>query len=139
MDKLVYFGASVFWRAAVCEWSFASQQVHITLDRYAEELRRYLLHEATFPRDVVLHIGISALSGTLDASLFPKSLADENGHSPSSVHHSGHVLYDARRVEDRGQGAIAAQSSSRHISIWQQTDQEFLAGSAKKILGTMKR
>jgi hypothetical protein len=23
MDKLVYFGASVFWRAAVCEWSFA--------------------------------------------------------------------------------------------------------------------
>jgi hypothetical protein len=49
MDKLVYFGASVFWRAAVCEWSFASQHVHITLDRYAEELRRLSIGRGDVP------------------------------------------------------------------------------------------
>jgi hypothetical protein len=141
MDKLVYFGASVFWRAAVCEWSFASQHVHITLDRYAEELRRYLLDEATFPRDVVLHIGISALSGTLDASLFPKSSRTKTGIHRHRFTIPGmyFTMLAGSKITDKERFLCAAQSSGRHISIWQQTDQRIPGGKCKKILRTMKR
>jgi hypothetical protein len=36
------------------------------------------------------------------------------------------------KITDKERFLCAAQSSGRHISIWQQTDQEFLAGSARR-------
>jgi hypothetical protein len=141
MDKLVYFGASVFWRAAVCEWNLLSERVHIRLGVYAEELRRFLVDEATVPRNVVLHIGVSALSGTLDASLFPKSSRTKAG-----IHRHRFIIpgmyftmLAGSQITDNERLLCAAQSSGRHISIWYQADREFLAGSAKKILHTMKQ
>ncbi|MCG2633065.1 hypothetical protein L6654_41685 [Bradyrhizobium sp. WYCCWR 13023] len=135
MDKLVYFGASVFWRAAVCEWSLSSERINIQLGGYREELRRYLLDEAMFPRNVVLHIGVSALSGTLDACLFPKSSRTKTG-----IHRHRFIIpgmyftmLAGSKISDNERFLCAAQSSGRHISIWHQSDREFLAGSMKKI------
>lgn len=56
MDKLAYFGASVFWRASVGNWSFAGKRQHfIDLGpKYSEALRRYLAGEADFPDQMVL-------------------------------------------------------------------------------------
>jgi hypothetical protein len=140
MDKLVYFGASVFWRAAVCEWKLSSELIHIRLGGYAEELRRYLLDEATFPRDVVLHIGVSALPGTLDASLHPKSSRTKTGIDRHRFIIPGmyFTMLAGSKITDNERFLCAAHSPGRRISIWHQTDREFLAASAEKIRRTMK-
>jgi hypothetical protein len=56
MDKISYFGASVFWRASAGTWSVAGKK-HRMIDlgaRYEEQLRSYLVGEADFPRAIVL-------------------------------------------------------------------------------------
>lgn len=50
MDKLAYFGASIFWRASCHVWSHAgSPHRYLDLGRYAEPLRQFLLGEGEFP------------------------------------------------------------------------------------------
>ena len=49
-DKLVYFGVSVFWRAAVHRWRLPSGPSEtIGLGSYEDQFRRYLLGKAEFP------------------------------------------------------------------------------------------
>jgi hypothetical protein len=61
-DQLGYFAASVFWRAAVRQWSPIGEHSSARLDlgAYAEELRLFLLGEAGFPTDVVLSVNVNA-------------------------------------------------------------------------------
>jgi len=54
MDKLAYFGASIFWRASLRVWPVTEERRFLDLGRYAELLRRFLLGEAEFPLDMVL-------------------------------------------------------------------------------------
>ncbi len=56
MDKISYFGASVFWRASVGTWPMAGKKRKM-IDlgrRYEEQLRAFLLGEAEFPHGMVL-------------------------------------------------------------------------------------
>ncbi len=55
-EKFAYFALSILWRASVHQWqlpngSFASQ---ISLDDYAEPIRRYLLNKVPFPNDIAV-------------------------------------------------------------------------------------
>jgi len=56
MDKISYFGASVFWRASAGQWSMGGKRREmIDLgERYEEQLRAFLAGEASFPRGMVL-------------------------------------------------------------------------------------
>ena len=55
MNRLAYFGASVFWRASAAAWRNTQQRTALlTLGPYREQLRRYLLDEAEFPQHAVL-------------------------------------------------------------------------------------
>ena len=59
-DQLLYFGASVFWRASVERWKDRDRDLTlISLGPYEEELRRYLLGEAQFPQKAALILHIS--------------------------------------------------------------------------------
>lgn len=59
-DKLVYFGMSVFWRAAVHKWSMpAGDPVPINLGPYEDPIRRYLLGNADFPGRAVVLVSVS--------------------------------------------------------------------------------
>jgi hypothetical protein len=54
-DKLGYFSLSVFWRASVHVWKEPGEEpISIELGPYEEELRKYLLGQSGFPRNVVL-------------------------------------------------------------------------------------
>jgi hypothetical protein len=60
-DKLAYFAISIFWRASVHQWfdSEANQPIEtISLGKYKEPLRRFLIDGATWPTDVLLFISI---------------------------------------------------------------------------------
>ena len=58
---LVYFGLSVFWRAAVHTWKTPKGTVAIELGPYEEPLRRFLLDEIPFPPKMVITVRVSDL------------------------------------------------------------------------------
>ena len=59
-NRLLYFGVSVFWRASVAPWKDRGRNLRlISLGRYEEEFRRYLLGEVQFPAKAALILHIS--------------------------------------------------------------------------------
>lgn len=55
MNKLAYFGASIFWRACLNVWTMSGKRCRfIDLGPYAEPLRQFLLREREFPPEMVL-------------------------------------------------------------------------------------
>ena len=55
MEKLVYFGASVLWRASLRRWAIGNgQTTAIDLGIYQEQLRQYLHNKAPFPNGAVI-------------------------------------------------------------------------------------
>lgn len=60
LDKLIYFGMSVFWRGAVHDWKTSAGQKapSVDLGLYKEPIRKFLYGLAPFPAHVVLVIDI---------------------------------------------------------------------------------
>ncbi|MGA3052873.1 MAG: hypothetical protein ABSD63_01580 [Candidatus Korobacteraceae bacterium] len=54
IPALTYFAASMYWRAAIHNWSGRSIEPAIDLGPYGEELRRYLTGIAEFPENCIL-------------------------------------------------------------------------------------
>jgi hypothetical protein len=65
LERFVYFGLSVFWRAGVHVWIRGRSVVHIDLGCYLEPIRKYLEVDLpgtqAFPDYIALHIQVSAL------------------------------------------------------------------------------
>ena len=60
-DKLAYFAASIFWRAAAHDWVFMRQEPkRLELGPYEEPLRLFLLDKAVFPKDAVLIVSVTS-------------------------------------------------------------------------------
>ncbi len=59
LDKLVYFAASVFWRAGACRWRAVDHYKQEFLGPYQEKLRRFLLGQEAFPDRAALLINVS--------------------------------------------------------------------------------
>lgn len=81
-DSLVYFGASVFWRAAVHAWAVpqTSANIRIDLGRYEDPLKRFLLGEGPFPENMVMSVRISSLTSLLEVATLPQSRTDHGFH-----------------------------------------------------------
>lgn len=56
VDRLVYFAASVFWRAGARRWNDGPDEHHIELGPYMEPLRRFLMGESPFPDGMTMSI-----------------------------------------------------------------------------------
>jgi hypothetical protein len=80
--QLVYFCTSVFWRASLRAWTLSDQKYEaLSLgNAYQEEMRKYLLSEASFPRNAVVTIILSHLKTPVLAYNFPDSLRLESCH-----------------------------------------------------------
>jgi hypothetical protein len=69
MDRLTYFGASVFWRASVHRWP---DQNGIDLgNAYEEHFRQFLIGKAPFPTNAVLVIHIADAETPMEWACFP--------------------------------------------------------------------
>jgi hypothetical protein len=86
IDSLVYFAASVFWRAAVHEWIGRGGICHIELGPYAEALRRFLLGEAAFPQHMILVVMLARPDKARPVAYFPR-------HSPGE-RNANYRMYD---------------------------------------------
>lgn len=81
IKKLVYFGASVVWRASVRSWRLQREvykQLPIKAE-YEEGLRLYLLKEADFPANAVSVVYLSPSEVPLPTAVYPERL-DEGTH-----------------------------------------------------------
>lgn len=60
IDKLLYFGLSVFWRGAVHEWETTAglKAPSVDLCAYEEPIRKFLMGESPWPLDVVITVDI---------------------------------------------------------------------------------
>jgi hypothetical protein len=64
-EALVYFGMSVFWRAAVHTWKTPDGTVRIDLGQYEEPVRLFLRDEGPFPDNMVMTVRISDLGNLM--------------------------------------------------------------------------
>jgi hypothetical protein len=61
VEKLVYFGLSIFWRAATCRWRFSDTDrmtERLALGPYEEPIRQFLVGGSDFPDHVVILISV---------------------------------------------------------------------------------
>jgi hypothetical protein len=74
VDRLVYFGASVFWRASVSSFrNLGSPGPLISLGRYEEDFRRFLLGLAEFPQNSAIWVAVSNTPSPAPVMNFPIS------------------------------------------------------------------
>ena len=57
IDKLIYFGASIFWRASMADCSRAVPLIGLGCT-YDEQFRQHLHGEAEFPRNAILWVAV---------------------------------------------------------------------------------
>jgi hypothetical protein len=81
VEKLVYFCASVFWRASVRDWVVEGEKYEaISLGKkYGEDIRQYLLGTAPFPDNAVVNIVLSKLNFPALVFSFPDTLRVDEG------------------------------------------------------------
>lgn len=60
INKLIYFGASVFWRASVAEWTMSGKKVQLIRlgAKYEEQFRQYLNGESGFPDNAAIWVAV---------------------------------------------------------------------------------
>jgi hypothetical protein len=58
-QQLVYFGASIFWRASIEDWHLVETTPKLSLGPYEEGLRQFLLDRSEFPADAVIVLSVS--------------------------------------------------------------------------------
>jgi hypothetical protein len=95
IDKLAYFGLSIFWRAAVRNWTVGREKdQRIWLGPYQEKLRLYLLGETGIPDGIVQLVTLSTALDNMHNRVWLGPSAC-TGHWPPSAFH-GRTL-DATR------------------------------------------
>jgi hypothetical protein len=80
IDKLVYFSASVIWRASLRQWRIQKQTykpIHIE-PKYQEELRLFLLGQGSFPQHAVSVVYVSTSEVPPLMVGYPDSLHDDD-------------------------------------------------------------
>jgi hypothetical protein len=78
IDKLVYFGTSVIWRASLRQWRIQKetyQPISIAAE-VQEELRQYLLGSAPFPPNAVSMVYVSTSDVPPHTAGFPDSVGE---------------------------------------------------------------
>lgn len=80
IDKLVYFGMSVFWRGAAREWKSSTGAVAppVDLGEYFEPIRQYLMG-GSFPDDVFIVVLIHNLKPVANAALVVQRATNHYG------------------------------------------------------------
>ena len=73
-DALSYFAISVIWRAAVCRWQIAGQDIgQRDLGSYEAAFRSYLYGTSGFPANTVVSVVVSSLESAPLEATFPES------------------------------------------------------------------
>lgn len=95
MEKLVYFGMSVFWRGAVHKWPVDGEQSLelVDLGDYEEDVRLFLLGTHRLPREICMFVHVWPYVENFLGIWFPKRMkADAGRHYNFIMNGLGFVL-----------------------------------------------
>jgi hypothetical protein len=70
-EKLLHYGAGIFFKAGVHVWEAEGDKISINLGPELDELRRFVLGQAAFPADMALSISIAGNANPLLAAVSP--------------------------------------------------------------------
>ncbi len=89
IDKLVYFGASIFWRASVADWTIGRKPMQLIQlgPKYEEQFRQYLAGESGFPSSAAIWVAVVRSESPAPLINFPVGEIKGKHHQ-----HSFHVF-----------------------------------------------
>jgi hypothetical protein len=122
MDKITYFGASVFWRASAGSWEIAGKKRRLIDlgNRYQEDLRAFLAGEAAFPERMVLWSAVCRTADPPPVISFPTGEIVGEGFASYHRHTFdipglSYMLFVGNRIPDRVRELCIATSVRRFI------------------------
>jgi hypothetical protein len=133
VDHLVYFSASMFWRAAVHDWKIGER---LSLGSYEDELRRYLLGMDAFPQNAVSVIYVSDEDTPTAAATSPSGgRARDEDYFQYSFHIPGLLFFLVlgKRMPSDLSFLCTVRSRDRLVFLSSKAD-EFLKASALKLI-----
>lgn len=122
LQAIVYFGMSVFWRAAVHEWRDNYQVTHIDLGPFEERIRRYLLG-GPFPRDVALVFRVIADPDVARAAYPPVSGKASGFHYHKFIVSGfAFILFAGSKIPQESLKASTAPAPEGYVSVYPKCD-----------------
>ncbi len=140
-DKLGYFAASVFWRAAAHRWAgIAGQEPQrLWLGPFEERLRQFLLEEASFPADVVISVNVtSSMEPALNefASLpFLKAKTSDQRQYRFGVPGLAFEMFVGKRMKDSVRPFCIVRSPQGHLFTSKKMEEATLLDAARMVFG----
>jgi hypothetical protein len=118
MDKLIYFGASIFWRASVSDWSMGAKRVSLIQlgAKYEEQFRQYLNGEAGFPQSAAIWIAVARSETPAPIINFPVGEVKGKCHQHHfNVFGLSYMLYVGGGLTEEITRHCAARTAERYI------------------------
>ena len=145
VDKLVYFGASVFWRAAVHQWKaeYDPPPIKLRLGPYEEGLRRYLLGLTSFPDNTVIVVTVNSTmkSGRNEFLVFPflKNQDRKFNQFRFSIPGVLFQLFTGNAIPASVRGLCTARSANGYVFMALTMDDHVMSDMAKLLGGARMR
>lgn len=132
-ERLLYFGVSVFWRAAVVDWRTPlGHYTRLSLQPVIlEELRKYLVGIAPFPPSVSLTVVLSASPTPLQATTLPNVTYQDKDYRQFDFYMPGIGFTLLSGNVPEGLKAISISSNPHCVAIDPRLDQRINAAAAK--------
>jgi hypothetical protein len=118
INRLVYFGTSIFWRASIADWTLHRKPAELMRlgSEYNEQFRQYLTGEAEFPSKAVLWVAVVRSEHPSPVIAFPVGERDEGYHRHTfDVLGLSYILYVGSRIPKELRRFCAVRSPERFI------------------------
>jgi hypothetical protein len=136
-DKLLYFGTSVFWRAAQKRWRLIGVTLQpLEFGPFDEQLRLFLLGKQAFPHNAALNVWVSDLPEPWSSISFPVSI-ERNQHC-LYTHGIGFNLSLGNQIEDF-QAMMNIAAGSQPIMLSGYFEQRLRDGTSKAFRSSLPK
>jgi len=135
VDALVYFAASVVWRAAARQWDFPDSRDQLSLGPYREDFRLYLVGEAGFPKSAAVWVNV--WTSPVNLCVLPRTLSAQGyRHHNFSVPGITFHVFVGQRIPLGARLACAARSPERMILLSNRMNGPMLQGIARMVISS---
>jgi len=133
IEQLLYFAASIFWRAAVTDWETpVGDYTRLAVDlAVVEKLRRYLMGSAPFPSDVFLSVIFSADNTPRQLTTMPSATAGAIEYQQFDWYMPGIGFTLLTGDVPVGMQAISVSRSPHYVAIDPKLDQRVTVAGIK--------
>jgi hypothetical protein len=118
LDKLVYFGASIFWRSSVADWALGRKTTELMRlgSRYEEDFRKYLYGVAEFPVNAAIWVAVVRSEHPAPVISYPTGERVRGYHRHTfDVLGLSYMLHVGNRLPEDVRRLCGARSPSRYL------------------------